>query len=141
MKPTVKSTVVLVCLVLVSFLTASAQRHRNSYSVHSRADSLNVRSQPTDYSALSSASTRQKAQQKDLKKLEEQFARLSGTSQRPSRSRSQQIKPLKIDEPSRRGGGINFTGKSQKTHGTSGARGRGTGPDLHSLRAMHSGTH
>src|SRR5262249_15677698 len=110
-----------VCLILTPLLTANAQHHPTTSKVHS-SSSLGGHS-TADYSALTSASARQKAQQSDLKNLERQSTRLATTPQGPTRSSSQRIKPLKLDEPSG-DTKMNFGGKTQKVHTTSGSRGR-----------------
>jgi hypothetical protein len=112
---------VAVCLILTPLLTANGQHHRSTSSTRS-SSSLSGHS-TADYSALNSASARQKANQNDLKILERQSARLAATPQQPTKTSSQRIKPLKLDGTSG-GSKINFTGKTQKIHSTGGARGR-----------------
>jgi hypothetical protein len=109
------------CFILTPLLTANAQHHHTTSSARS-SSTLGARS-TADYSALSSASARQKAQQNDLKNLERQSARLATTPQVTTRNSSQRIKPLKLDGSSG-GSRINFSGKTQKVHATSSARGR-----------------
>jgi hypothetical protein len=110
------------CLILVPLLTANAQHHRSTSSTR-RSSSLSGHG-TADYSALNSASARQKAQEKDLKNLERHSARLAATPEGPTKSSSRPIKPLKLDGSS--GGKMNFGGKTQKIRATTGGRRRST---------------
>jgi hypothetical protein len=113
---------VAVCLILAPLLTANAQHHRSTYSRRSNS-SLSAHT-TADYSALNSASARQKAQKKDLKNLERHSARLAATPEGPTKNSSRPIKPLKLDGSS--SGKMNFGGKTPKIRATAGARRRST---------------
>ena len=120
---TIGARAVAVCLFLTPLLPANAQHHRNTYS--NRSSSSLSGHGTADYSALNSASAREKAQKNDLKNLERQSARLAATPQKQTTSNSQRIKPLKLDGPSG-GSKMNFGGKTPKIRATTGARRRST---------------
>src|SRR5262249_3377094 len=118
-----------VCLILTAFLSANAQHPHSS----SRRDSSSSAHSTADYSALNSASARQKAQQNDLKNLERQSERLAASPQTPSGSTKQRIKPLKLDGPSS-GSKINFSPTTPKVRSTATGNGRRT---MHSVGRPH----